>query len=279
MNSCQPGPWAELQGDDPGGRGGWVKEQPTPFVERDCPHWWRIVMPTSRAGSSRLERAYFCGRAARAEKKERGSAEISRRGTLGRETTEPEVDGHDSGTEGDPESDVEEGSSRKRRKKKAGSSSDNKKPIELVRCSDCSKTWCPYESSYKTTSVYRRHIESKHPELPCNEASEKVMIQQIRDRLAAEGSAFGLGSAGDMITKKRNRLLEESSSGLLLLKHWLKHTQVNSWEKWGYEDPEVLPQVGVRRATTRSDHDMPEAVDLNTKAELNSSSGLSDFSD
>jgi hypothetical protein len=110
----------------------------------------------------------------------------------GRETTEPEVDEDDSGTEGDTESDAEEGSSPKRRKKKAGSSSpDNKKPLELVRCCHCQKMWGPYKSSYKTTSAYKRHIESKHPKLPCNDASEKVMIQQIRDRLAAEGSGLG----------------------------------------------------------------------------------------
>ncbi|KAA8897236.1 hypothetical protein FN846DRAFT_921519 [Sphaerosporella brunnea] len=90
-----------------------------------------------------------------------------------RETTEPEVDEHDSGTEGDTESDAEEGSSPKRRKKKAGSSSDNKKPLELVRCCHCSKTWGPYKSWYKTTSPYKRNIASKHPKLPCNDASEK----------------------------------------------------------------------------------------------------------
>ncbi|KAA8902027.1 hypothetical protein FN846DRAFT_1022604 [Sphaerosporella brunnea] len=71
----------------------------------------------------------------RAFQNTRGSAEISRGGTpeparettLERrrmpragETTAPEVDEHDSGTEGDTESDGEEGSSPKRRKKKAG---------------------------------------------------------------------------------------------------------------------------------------------------------------
>jgi hypothetical protein len=49
--------------------------------------------------------------------------------------------------------------------------------------------------------------------------------------------------AGDIITKKRNRLLEESSSALLLLKHWLKQTEVNPWEKWGYEELEGIAEA------------------------------------
>jgi hypothetical protein len=71
----------------------------------------------------------------------------------------------------------------------------------------------------------------------------------------------------------------DAEEGLLLLKHWLKQTEVNSWEKWGYEDPEVLPQAGVGGATTRSDQDIPEGVDSDAEAALNSSSGLSDLSD
>jgi hypothetical protein len=49
--------------------------------------------------------------------------------------------------------------------------------------------------------------------------------------------------AVDTITKKRNRLLEESSRALLLLKHWLKQTEVNHWEKWGYAEPEGIAEA------------------------------------
>jgi hypothetical protein len=92
-------------------------------------------------------------------------------------------------------------------------------------------------------------------------------------------------SAGDIITKKRNRLLEESSSTLLLLKHWLKQTEVKPWEKCGYDDPDDI-QVAARvggtageGAGSSSDHDVPEGADSAAEAALNSSSGLSDVSD
>jgi hypothetical protein len=96
-------------------------------------------------------------------------------------------------------------------------------------------------------------------------------------------------SAGDIITKKRNRLLEESTSTLLLLKHWLKQTDLQPWEKWGYEledaaaDPSARHPEGIAGdgagPEINSDHDAPEGADSAAEAALNSSSGLSDISD
>jgi hypothetical protein len=91
----------------------------------------------------------------------------------------------DSGTEGDTEADAEERPSPKRRKKKTGSTADNKKPLELVRCCHCQKTWSPYQSPYTTTSAYKKRVETKHRKLPCNEAAEKIMIQQLGNSVAA----------------------------------------------------------------------------------------------
>jgi hypothetical protein len=48
-------------------------------------------------------------------------------------------------------------------------------------------------------------------------------------------------SPRDIITKERNRLLEEWSGSLLLLKHSLRQTEVNPWETWGYDDPDDVP--------------------------------------
>jgi hypothetical protein len=48
-------------------------------------------------------------------------------------------------------------------------------------------------------------------------------------------------SARDIITKERNRLLEEWSGSLLLLKHSLRQTEVKPWETWGYDDPDDVP--------------------------------------
>jgi hypothetical protein len=86
----------------------------------------------------------------------------------------PELDA-DLGTEAD----TEQQPSPKRRKKKAGTSADNKRPMELVRCCHCQKTWGPYRSSYTTTTGFKRHIEMKHRKIPCNEASEKKMIEEL----------------------------------------------------------------------------------------------------
>jgi hypothetical protein len=98
--------------------------------------------------------------------------------------------------------------------------------------------WGLYKSSYKTTSASKRHIESKYPKLPCNGASEKAIIQQIRDRLVAEGSAAGLGSTpwtktvqaalgrqpGERFTARRYRVLlaefvVESSSAFQIVEY------------------------------------------------------------
>jgi hypothetical protein len=67
----------------------------------------------------------------------------------------------------------------------------------------------------------------------------------------------------------------------LLLKHWLKQTEVNASEKWGYEDPEVIPEAeaGESMATAQSDHDVAEGADSDAEAALDSSSGLSELSD
>jgi hypothetical protein len=66
-----------------------------------------------------------------------------------------------------------------------------------------------------------------------------------------------------------------------LLKHWLKQTEVNPWEKWGYEEPEGIAEaVAGEGEGTQGDHwhDAPEGVDSDAEAALNSSS-LSDLSD
>jgi hypothetical protein len=105
----------------------------------------------------------------------------------------PETD-PDSGSEADTESDGEEHPSPKRRKRKAGSTSDNKKPMELVRCCHCQKTWGPYHSSYTTTSAFKRHIQAKHRKIPFNELSEKAMIEELRARVAAETGTATQGS-------------------------------------------------------------------------------------
>jgi hypothetical protein len=63
----------------------------------------------------------------------------------------------------------------------------------------------------------------------------------------------------------------------LLLKHWIKQTEVSPWEKWGYEEPEGIAEA-VAGEGTQSDHDAPEGVDSDAEAALNSS-GLSDLSD
>ncbi|KAA8894815.1 hypothetical protein FN846DRAFT_894731 [Sphaerosporella brunnea] len=85
----------------------------------------------------------------------------------GQETTEPEVDEHDSVTEGDTESDAKEGASLKRRNKKAGCSSDNKKHLELVRCCHCSKkrNWLLEESSRAPLLLKHSvdHTDNKQP--------------------------------------------------------------------------------------------------------------------
>jgi hypothetical protein len=45
----------------------------------------------------------------------------------------------------------------------------------------------------------------------------------------------------DFFNAERNRLLEEWRGSLLLLKHWLKQTDVKPWEKWGYDGPDDVP--------------------------------------
>lgn len=54
--------------------------------------------------------------------------------------------------------------------------------------------------------------------------------------------------AGDIITKKRNKLLEGSCSSLLLLKSWLKDPELEDWElsmceagEIGDEEEEIEP--------------------------------------
>jgi hypothetical protein len=100
----------------------------------------------------------------------------------------------DPGSEADTESDGEEHPLPKRRKKTTGSTPDNKKPMELVRCCHCKKTWGPYNSSYTTTSAFKRHIEHKHRKIPFNELSEKAMIEEIQARVAAETGTAPQGS-------------------------------------------------------------------------------------
>jgi hypothetical protein len=69
----------------------------------------------------------------------------------------------------------------------------------------------------------------------------------------------------------------------LLLKHWLKQTELNPWEKWSYEEPEGIAEMVAGEGPgegegAQSDHDAPEDVDSEYEAALNSS-GLSDLSD
>jgi hypothetical protein len=72
---------------------------------------------------------------------------------------------------------------------------------------------------------------------------------------------------------------KRSSSALLLLKHWLKQTEVNPCERWGYEEPKGIAEaVAGEGEGTQSDHDAPEGVDLDAEAALNSC-GLLDLSD
>jgi hypothetical protein len=65
----------------------------------------------------------------------------------------------------------------------------------------------------------------------------------------------------------------------LLLKHWLQQTEVNPWEKWGYEELEGIAEAEAGEGEgAQGDHDAPEGVDSDAEAALNSS-GLSDLSD
>jgi hypothetical protein len=47
-------------------------------------------------------------------------------------------------------------------------------------------TWGPYKSFYTTTSAFKRHVKAKHYDVPFNEHSEKVMIEDLRAWVAVE---------------------------------------------------------------------------------------------
>jgi hypothetical protein len=64
-----------------------------------------------------------------------------------------------------------------------------------------------------------------------------IPIKMARDYLAVPASTSSVPSeqifsqAGDSITKTRNRMLDTSSSTLLLIKSWMKLPEIELWEQ------------------------------------------------
>jgi hypothetical protein len=60
------------------------------------------------------------------------------------------------------------------------------------------------------------------------------LARMARDYMSVPASSVPseqlFSPAGDIITKKRNRLLDSSSSALLLVKSWLGWPEVEEWE-------------------------------------------------
>jgi hypothetical protein len=84
-----------------------------------------------------------------------------------------------------------------------------------------------------------------------NEHRYPIIAKMARDFLAIPASSVPseqlFSQAGDVITKKRNPLLDQSSSAVLLLKSWLNQKTVDDWEIYGVtvyggEDQPVQPE-------------------------------------
>jgi len=82
-----------------------------------------------------------------------------------------------------------------------------------------------------------------------NVASERVITQ-----------------AGDIITKKRNWIMETSSSLLLLLKSWLHQADIDDWEQKHFEGGEDFGQAG--QGCSDCDGDVAEGADSGEEADL-----------
>jgi hypothetical protein len=96
-----------------------------------------------------------------------------------------------------------------------------------------------------------------------NEHRYPIVAKMARDFLAIPASSVPseqlFSQAGDVITKKRNRLLEQSSSAVLLLKSWLNQKTVDDWEVYGVyggDDQPAQPEDG-----GASNRDAPEPPD------------------
>jgi hypothetical protein len=72
--------------------------------------------------------------------------------------------------------------------------------------------------------------------------------------------------AGDIITKKRNQIMETSSSLLFLLKSWLLQADIDDWEQEHFEDGEDFGQAG--HSSSDYNGDVAEGADSREEADL-----------